>query len=191
MDPEQRAPKASLRSAKSLRGVDIVDVAISALSDAKLTADQVKQLEALLKAVAPTEDTPSATQSQASGRFETIDGEQAVVSQIGVRGRKLDTLLSEGSFSKTRADQIHYAEKLGYKLATREEHLAYVNNLLRKEADGSINKAESNALETYRDRHVRDTKGGLDVYRQGVFVDDLNWNDSDRPFIGALLVRAS
>jgi hypothetical protein len=131
----------------------------------------------------------AAAAAAAAGRFETVDGHFAVVGQISVKGQQLDTLLTERSFNKSRSDQHEYAAKLGYRMATPEEHLAYVGGLLEKEGDDTligsfrINRAEKNALKTYRKRNVRDTEGGLD--RCGV------WDDYDSPISGALFVRAS
>jgi len=99
MEPVQITPKASQDITKLAQGVDIAQVALDALKESKLTPNQVKQLEALLKTVSPTEGAASATTSAAGGRIETVDGHQAVVGQITVEGRQLDTLLSEGSFT--------------------------------------------------------------------------------------------
>jgi len=129
--------------------------------------------------------------TKAGDRFEIMDNHVAVVGKISVRGTRLDTLLSEGSFNKTRADQIAYAETLGYRLATREEHRAYVESLIAKEKDSSINLAESNALETYRKRFVWDNEGGLAVYGLRVHDDGGRWLDMASPDFGALFVRAS
>ncbi len=126
----------------------------------------------------------------ARGRLETVDGHEAVLGKISVNGQQLDTLLTEGSFDKTRQDQEAYAQELGYRLATREEHLAYLNGLLGKEADGFINAAESKALENYRRKYVRDTLGGLDVDGRRV-GGDTRWHDRAAPDYGALFVRAS
>jgi hypothetical protein len=77
-------------------------------------------------------------------------------------------------------------------MATREENLAYVEGLLAKEANGTIDNAERIALATYRVREVRDTEGGLDV------VDDRRVRASRSSLLadgllrrGALFVRAS
>ena len=127
----------------------------------------------------------------AAGRFETVDGHQAVVGKITVNGQQLDTLLSEESFNKLRSDQHKYAEELGYRMATRAENRAYVDSLLAKEEDKSINAAEANALKTYRDRWVRDDQGGLDVAGRRVHAYALFWNGDGFPYDGALFVRAS
>jgi len=137
-------------------------------------------------------DLPAApaTTSAAGGRIEAVDGHQAVVGKITVNGQQLDTLLSEGSFNKSRSEQIEYAEKLGYRMATREEHLAYVKSLLAKEDNNTINYAEKNALQTYRERYVRNTDGGLDVDGRRVRV-AFSWRGNGDPSFGALFVRAS
>ena len=120
-----------------------------------------------------------------------IDNHQAVAGKITVKGQQLDTLLTEGSFNKTRNDQIAYARSLGYRLATRKEHLVYIKGLLAKQADNTINDAEKNALKTYRDRFVRDTKGGLAVVGWRVRGDGYDWHGRGFPDCGALFVRAS
>jgi hypothetical protein len=131
-------------------------------------------------------------QPHASWRFETIDGHQAIVAELSLCGQQLVTLLSEGSFDKKRSEQISYAEKLGYRLATRKEHLVYIQTLLAKEAAGSINQAESNALVTYRRRFVRDADGGIDVGAFSVFSHICSGDlVAGNPRDGALFVRAS
>ena len=188
MEPVQITPKASSDIAKLAQGATRAEVALEALNESELTPKQVQQLEALLKKVS----APSATKSPAVGEIKTIDNHQAVVGQITVNGQQLDTLLSEGSFNKSRSDQHEYAAKLDCRMATRAENRAYVGSLLAKAEDQSINAAEANALKTYRERYVRDTGGGLDVggrrVRDG---DDACWRGFDYPHIGALFVRAS
>ena len=187
MDPVQITPQASQDIAKLARGVNRAEVALEALKESELTPKQVQQLEALLKKVS----APSATTSPAGSEIRSVDGHQAVVGKITVNGQQLDTLLSEGSFNKSLEDQIAYAAKLGYRMATREEHVAYVKDLLAKEENNTINEAEKNALKTYRERYVRDAQGGLDVYGRRVFDGDNGWRDGDNPNNGALFVRAS
>lgn len=129
---------------------------------------------------------------QGVSRIKLIGENQAVESQISLNGRQLETLLCEGSFNRSREGQIAYAKSLGYRMATREENLAYVEGLLAKEANGTIDNAERIALATYRVREVRDTEGGLDV------VDDRRVRASRSSLLadgllrrGALFVRAS
>ena len=180
MEPVQITPKASSDIAKLAQGLDRAEVALEALKESELTPKQVQQLEALLKVSA-----------LAVGEIKTIDDHQAVVGQITVNGQKLDTLLSEGSFNKSRSDQHEYAAKLDCRMATRAENRAYVDSLLAKEEDKSINAAEANALKTYIDRYVRDDQGGLDVdgRRVGAYV--IGWSGIADPRRGALFVRAS
>ena len=180
-------PKAIQDIAKLAQGVNRAEVALDALKESELTPKQVQQLEALLKKVS----APSATKSPAVGEIKTIDYYQAVVGQITVNGQQLDTLLSEGSFDKSRSDQYKYAAKLDCRMATRAENRAYVDSLLAKEEDTSINAAEAKALKTYRSRYVRDDQSGLDVDSRRVYVNDGRWNDCDIPDNGALFVRAS
>ena len=186
MEPVQITPQATEDIAKLAQGVDRAQVALAALKDSQLTPAQVKQLEALLKKVAAR----SATTSPAVGEIKTIDNHQAVVGQITVNGQQLDTLLSEGSFNKSRSGQHQYAAELGYRMATRAEHLAYVEDLLAKEGNKTINDAENNALKTYRERYVRDNEGGLAVAGRRVRYNCF-WDDRASPRHGALFVRAS
>jgi hypothetical protein len=190
MKPVQITPKASQDIAKLAQGVDRAQVALEALRESKLSPAQVKELEALLKTVSPTEGAASATTSQAVGKYKFVDWHRVVVGKITVEGQQLDTLLSEGSFNKSRSKQDEYAAQLGYRMATREENRAYVEGLLAKEGNKTINDAENNALKTYRKRFVRDTEGGLDV--GGGRVPDYHfYDDRDFPVNGALFVRAS
>jgi lipoate-protein ligase A len=111
------------------------------------------------------------------------------VGQITVNGEQLDTLLSEGSFDKSRPDLHQYAAELDCRMVTPAENRAYVYSLLAKEEDESINAAEANALKTYRARGVRDTQGGLDVDGRRVSGSAYRWRGRDNPSAGALFVR--
>ena len=186
MEPVQITPKASSDIAKLAQGVDRAEVALEALNESELNPKQVQKLEALLKKVSAR----TATTCPAVSENKSVDGHEAVVGQITVDGQQLDTLLSEGSFNKSREDQIAYARKLGYRMATREEHVAYVKDLLAKEDNNTINEAEKNALKTYRERYVRDTSGGLVVDGRRV-RGDFYWIVDAYPSAGALFVRAS
>jgi hypothetical protein len=168
----------------------VLDHLVSGMTPEALKALSSEARDKLLQALTGTEAATSATTSLAVGEIKTIDNHQAVVGQITVNGQQLDTLLTEGSFKKSRADQIAYAEKLGYRMATRAENRAHIDSLLAKEEDKSINAAEANALQTYRDRYVLDDQGGLDVVGRRV-RDDRDWYGGDRPDYGALFVRAS
>ena len=190
--------KAAVEVAKSaadilpLEGKTVVlDHLVSGMTPEALKALSPEAREKLLQALTGTEAAPSATTSPAVAELKVVDGHQAVVGKITVNGQQLDTLLSEGSFNKSRADQIAYAEKLGCRMATRAENRAYVDSLLAKEEDKSINPAEANALKTYRDRYVRDDEGGLDVDGRRVRVNVFSWGAYDDPNGGALFVRAS
>jgi hypothetical protein len=191
MDPVQITPKASQDIAKLAQGVGRVDVALGALTDSELSPEQVEKLEALLKKVSPTDGGASATKSEAVAEMMLVDGYKAVVGKIKVNGQQLETLLSEGSFNKEREDQKAYAKSLGWRIATREENRAYVDDLLAKEDNGTISDPEKNALHTYKYRYVRDAIGGLDVAGRGVrdFIND--WDADGLPISGALFVRAA
>jgi hypothetical protein len=161
------------------------------MTQQELKAPSPEMQGKLPQALGGTEAAPSSTQSRAVSKIKCIGGYKAVVGQISVKGQQLDTLLSEGSFCKSRADQTAYAEKLGYRMATRAEHRAYVDSLLAKEEDKSINAAEAHALRTYRERYVRDTHGALVVDGRRVNGRSRYWQDFGYPFSGALFVRAS
>ena len=192
MDPVQITRQASQDIAKLVKGVDRAQVALDALQESNLSPAQVRQLEALLKTVSPTEGAASATKSEAVAELKSVDGHQAVVGKITVNGQHLDTLLSEGSFNKSKSDQRKYAAELDFRMATRAETRAYVDSLLAKEEDKSINAAEANALKTYRDRYVRDDQGVLVVGGRVRGFND-GWDDRCYAFpnYGALFVRAS
>ena len=170
---------------------EVLDHLVSTMTPEELKALSSEAREKLLQALTGTEVAPSDTQAQAVSKIKTIDGHQAVVGKILVEGQLLDTLLTEGSFNKTLTDQIAYAASLGYRLATHEEHLAYVKDLLVKEENKTINDAEKNALETYQTRYVRDIEGGLDVDGRRVDGSDHGSYDYAHPDDGALFVRAS
>jgi hypothetical protein len=106
MEPVQITPQDGEDIAKLSQGTDRAEVALEALKESKLSTSQIKQLQELLKEVSQTEAAPSATQSPAGGRIETIDGHQAVSGNISVKDQQLDTLLSDGSFNKPRMDKM-------------------------------------------------------------------------------------
>ena len=121
-----------------------------------------------------------------------VVGLKKVRGQITVNGQQLDTLLSEGSFNKSLSAQHEYAAELDCRMATLAENRAYVDSLLAKEDDKSINADEANALKTYRDRFVRYDEGGLKVKGRRVVDFHGHWRVGDgHPNDGALFVRAS
>jgi hypothetical protein len=132
--------------------------------------------------------------------IKTIDDHLAVVGQITFsryhKVQQLDTLLSEGSACRSRESQEQLAATLGgerpYRMATRSENLAYLKDLRAKKRHRTINDAEEKALQTYRNKRVRDTKGSL-IYISGEVVRS-DWGKyDDGPVRGrlALFVRAS
>jgi hypothetical protein len=190
--------KAVVEAAKTVTGIlpeagkiVVLNHLVSGMTQEALKALSPEAREQLLQALTGTEATPSATTSPAVAELKSVDGHQAVVGKITVNGQQLDTLLSEGSFNKSRPGQRGYAAQLGFRMATRAENRAYVDSLLAKEKDKSINAAEANALETYRDRYVRDVEGGLDVDGRRVHAFGRIWDGFDGPSSGALFVRAS
>ena len=122
--------------------------------------------------------------------FRTVDGHQAILGAISVGGKVLTTLLSEGSFNKTRGDQAAYAKRLGYRLASEEEHLAYVNDLLKKEDDNSITPVQRQALRIHMERYVRNDRGGFEV-EEGRAIDTKSRMVNGELCVGALFVRES
>jgi hypothetical protein len=191
-------PEAAVEVAKSAAGIlpeegkaAVLEHLVSDMTPEALKALSRVAKQKFLQALGGTEAAPSATTSPAVSEIKSVDGHQAVVGKMTVQGQQLDTLLSEGSIYKSREDQIAYAKRLGYRMATREENRAYVDSLLAKEQDNSINAAEAKALKTYRDRYVRDTKGGLDVDGRRVRARDSSWFGYVNLLSGALFVRAS
>ena len=190
--------KAAVEAAKTVTGIlpqvgktAVLDHLVSGMTPEALKALSPEVRGKLLQALVGTEGAASATKSEAVAELKSVDGHQAVVGKITVNGQQLDTLLSKGSFDKSRSDQHEYAAKLDCRMATRAENRAYVDSLLAKEEDKSINAAEANALKTYRDRYVRDDQGGLDVDGRRVHAYVVIWVDDVDPGHGALFVRAS
>jgi hypothetical protein len=189
---------AAVEAAKTVTGklpeegkAEVIEHLVSGMTPEALKALSPGAREKLLKALTGTEAAPTATTSPAVSEIQRVDGHQAVVGEISVNDRQLDTLLFEGSFNKSREEQIAYAKELGYRMATREENRAYVVSLLAKEKDKSINAAEAKALNFYRQRFVRDTAGALDVDGRRVVDRGSFWGASGVPLNGALFVRAS
>jgi hypothetical protein len=132
-----------------------------------------------------------ASSIETGGYFADLKGHRAVVDSITVHDRRLDTLLSEGTFDRNRTLQEKYAKLTGYRIARRSENLSYVKSLLAKEEARTINEAEKGALEIYRSRHVRDDLGGLDVSGREVVINLNCWFSRNLPRCCALLVRSS
>ena len=128
---------------------------------------------------------------ETGGYFADVQGHRAVVGSTSLPDRRLDTLLSEGTFDKNRVLQDKYAQMAGYRIAKRSENLAYVTSLLAKEDARTINDAEKAALEIYRSRQVRDDLGAIEVNSRDVFSNGNAWVSRNLPRCGALLVRAS
>jgi hypothetical protein len=148
---------------------------------------------ALADSSATLPDNPTTTVGRIERvqRYRTEETCTAVAGTVTVNGEQFDTLLSDGTFGLSRADQIEYARKLGYRIASREENQAYVEGLLAKEAASTIDKAEKNALDTYRDRYVRDWQSGLIVIGRCVKASCRSWCAYVLPDDGALFVRPS
>jgi hypothetical protein len=199
LSPQAQAALAAVKSLSLAEQGKLVSLVVTDLAAEIAKKVSTASPEQIAKAsskidegVKGTEAAQSATTSPAVTELKQVDGHLAVVGKITANGQQLDTLLSEGSFNKSREDQIAYAEKLGYRMATREEHVAYVKDLLAKEDNNTINEAEKNALKTYRERYVRDTQGGLNVAgRRGVRDFVFHGRACGYPRIGALFVRAS
>jgi hypothetical protein len=190
--------KAAVEVAKGAAGIlppegkiEVLDHLVSSMTPEVLKALSPEAREKLLQALTGTEAAPSATTSPAVAEVKSVDGHQAVVGKVTVNGQQLDTLLSEGSFNRSRSGQHGYAAQLGFRMATREENRAYVEGLLAKEGNDTINDAEKNALNTYRVRYVRDTEGGHAVAGRRVRGAGDDWGDDGHPHLGALFVRGS
>jgi hypothetical protein len=190
--------KAAVEVAKGAAGIlpkegktTVLEYLVSSMTPEALKALAPEAREKLLQALGGTAATPSSTQSQAVSEIKSI-GRRRVVGQISINGQQLDTLLSDGSFGKSRSDQHEYAAQLGYRMATRGENRAYVEGLLAKEGNGTINDAEEVALQFYRWYTVRDTAGALDVdVRRVRDYNSGRWLYCAHPDDGALFVRAS
>lgn len=129
----------------------------------------------------------------AGGRFVTIGGSAAIEDSITVRGEGFDIALSYGAFDKSRNDQANYATDLGYRLATRDEHLAYVRRLLENEGCQGFRTPGMDALMMYRSHFIRDAQGRVTLDGQEIKAVDMNENERDpvaSKLIGALFVRA-
>jgi hypothetical protein len=168
MDPVKTLTKFSSDIAKLEQGVDRVNLALEALTNSKLTADKLNQLGALLQ------------------RAALLKSDYAIAGQVSLDGERFDTLLSKSSFSTTHFNEIGVEQKDGYRLATRAEQLAYVDRLIGRELDGSATVAELNALGVYRERVVRDNRGGIGVEGQSIVT--YGWLRDGRHG-GELLVR--
>ncbi len=89
---------------------------------------KVSQLQLILNDEAPV----NTTKLKAVAKIKQVDNHLAVEGQIEINGQKLETLLTDGSFHKTREDQIDYAKKLGYRMATREEQEPLVHGRFKE-----------------------------------------------------------
>ncbi|MFO0416179.1 MAG: serine/threonine protein kinase, partial [Pseudomonadota bacterium] len=121
----------------SLSGARIISTTISAVRNScRSVAQKVvgSIIEAKDRLINAAKGLFSSSGEVGRGSFVRIGWHRAVRGEISANGQQIDTLLSEGSFNKTLDEQIAYAKKLGYRLATRKEHEAYINSLLEKEA---------------------------------------------------------
>jgi hypothetical protein len=116
----------------------------------------------------------------------SIDGHPAVVGSIEVQGHRCETLLTRGSFNKTIQEQTAYAAKLGYRLASRQEHKAYITTLLENERNNTNTKAEEEVLGP----NIQDATGCITFTFSRVSEASGHHPTAD-PYIGALFVRAS
>lgn len=186
MDPVQQKQYIALGANRTQEALDV-------LKQSVLTPKEVEQLQAKLRVASSTGDIHSATPpSQAVGRITAIGGYKAITGQIEVPGLfvkdQLDTLLSYGSYKQDNEDARGYAEALGYRIATPKQNKTYAESLLRKQATGSINEAESDALKIYSRHHVKDTGRGIRI------IDNRIKDGNDRNHVGAscyLFVRSS
>ena len=197
--------KIAVEVAKSAAGilpdkgkVAVLDHILTGITPEALKALSPKGREKLLHALANSEDATCATLPDAptttAGRIEMVErhasegASTAVGGTVTVNGKQFDTLLFRRS-NLSMPERVEYAKSLGYRFATREEQQAYVGSLLAKEEANTINEAEKNALETYRERYVRDAEGGLFVEGRHVCSFSGLWRGSGIPPFGALFVR--
>lgn len=133
------------------------------------------------------------TEKASAGRIEIVGGAPAVVGSVTVKGQALQTILSEGSFNKWRGAQQDLAQSLGCRIATRDENLAYVRNLVERSELGTISPADEKALENYKEGYVRDTSSGVFIAGGAVHIMDPDdgWCADAYPSDGALFVQVS
>jgi hypothetical protein len=124
------------------------------------------------------------------GEFKTVAGHRSIVGTVMMDGRPLETLISFGSFGKSKQDQEATAHGLGYRLATPEENRSYANGLIKLEASSLLSDPDWLALETYRNNYLRDTSNA--VYASRTSADSHNGfygGNHALPKYGALFVR--
>lgn len=127
---------------------------------AALTHAALKGIEAALP------EAPSAADKLIpnAGRKIDLNGSPAIEMHVSLpNGESIRAVLSDAVFDKSRPDQVAFAQQLGGRLATMAENDAVVDELLKKETQGTLNTAEIELLITYRQKHVRDSVSLLSV----------------------------
>jgi hypothetical protein len=181
---------------KAIKTDPSLAVAFLAMAEAATVQNLGAKTVTVLEKAAAALPTPP-RDADNGGALRTVDGHQAVVGRILVKGQQVDkgdlfeTLLSEGSLNKTRDEQKTYAAGLGYRMATPDEYLAYVTILLSKEIDGSVNSAETKALQSFRDGYVRNTEGAYTLVGRRVVGHHSDGSGCGHANFAALFVRAS
>lgn len=112
------------------------------------------------------------------------DHHQAVVGRMLVRDQHLDTLLSM-RLAGIEPEKVFFGERATWRVATRQENLAYIQELLR---NGAITPGERWALGIYQRCRVIDTEGQIVVEDGKARVGPWEY-DSVRPNFVALYVR--
>ena len=118
-----------------------------------------------------------------------VNGSDAVRARMVVGGKKLDALLCDGSFDKTREEQVTDAAFLGYRLATRQEHEAFAQRFIEEGSKDVIPPPVATAGVHYYSRGgVRDAEGRIEVSNGRYEGLDLTWLN-DIAGMSALYVR--
>jgi hypothetical protein len=107
----------------------------------------------------------------AAERVMTIGDDWVVRRIVEFEGKELEILLTS-EIGRSPEEQVAHAKELGYRIATRKEHRAFIQGLLDARKVGALSEAEAAALGTYEDCRVGDDQGALVVWLGGVRTDD-------------------
>jgi hypothetical protein len=140
------------------------------------------------------------------GRMGPFLGEGNAYQQyVESEGRSVNTILSEGTFDKSREEQDKFSQDHGCSVADRKTHRQMVTALLGMEkstgsastsnishddAIASAERAESYALNIYRNRIVRDESGGLHVLNNSIIEFDHRGADACDSKTAMLLMQS-
>jgi hypothetical protein len=107
----------------------------------------------------------------AAERVMTIGDDWVVRRIVEFEGKELEIFLTS-EIGRSPEEQVAHAKELGYRIATRKEHRAFIQGLLDARKVGALSEAEAAALGTYEDCRVGDDQGALVVWLGGVRTDD-------------------